>query len=477
MSASESAFSDAEDDPAVSAGAGERKRLRSVDDIVQDIEGKKQRVVSPRPVKQVKSKAKQQTGMTQEFLHEIKTMIDSSIKGAVDSLWEKIDRKFDQKIASLESKVEKLEGQVFEKDHLIDELRSKAQRSELRLSGLEEQVEDMERNSRSSNLIFWSEQLGKRVEEENIAAKTIKLINESFPTITVSRQDFTAIHRLPGDNSVICSFASKNLRNEVFSERFCLNRKEVAARGKVFVNESLTKAKREIFSKLLDLKRQGRIWTAFTKNGVPCLKMLKESSPERIHSMQQLDDVLRRAPPLAPPPPGPDGGSAWPPGGPWRGGGGRAPPAARRGWRAGGPPASGGTSRGGMARSVSSAADGRASPSSSPASEGSLLEAAPPGAPSSAPAGPGRAPTVVVSAPDGDSVFASADSRSAHAGSVAAPDSALAPVVPAPAPAAAELEPACSAAPAAAAAASAGAVAGSVAAVPVYSAGLVESAS
>ena len=48
MSAYESALSDAEDDPVSRDGAGDRKRLRSVDDIVQDIEGKKQRLVSPK---------------------------------------------------------------------------------------------------------------------------------------------------------------------------------------------------------------------------------------------------------------------------------------------------------------------------------------------------------------------------------------------------------------------------------------------
>ena len=219
MSAYESALSDAEDDPVSRDGAGERKRLRSVDDIVQDIEGKKQRLVSPKETgKQGKGRGKKPATLPPGVLDDLKVMIDSSIKEAVDTLWEKIDRKIDQKIASLENTVEKLQSQVFEKEQLIDELRTKDRLSQDRLSSLEEQVEEMERNSRSSNLIFWSQQLGKRSEREDIEAMTIKLINESFPTIFVSKQDFAAIHRLSGENSVICSFTNKNLRNEIYRE-------------------------------------------------------------------------------------------------------------------------------------------------------------------------------------------------------------------------------------------------------------------
>ena len=304
MSASESAFSDAEDDPVINAGPSERKRLRSVEDIVNDMEGKKQRFVSPR-------QAGRANKGNHEFLGEIKKMNDASINGAVESLWERIDRK----ISTIENKMDKLECQVFERDQVIDELQDEVRLSRERIAGLEDQMEDMEMNSRASNLIFWSEQLGKRSDGERIDDMAVKLINESFPTKTVSKQDFSAIHRLSSQNSVICSFKNKNLRNEIYAERLSLSRRDVTVKGRVFVNESLTKSKREIFSKILDLKKKKVIWTAFTKNGIPCLKLQKDSTPIKLFSMQQLDVVLRRALPAAALPP-PSGGRP-------RGGGGR----------------------------------------------------------------------------------------------------------------------------------------------------------
>ena len=318
MSASESAFSDAEDDTIFRAEPGERKRLRSVEEIVKNMEGKRQRIVSP------KQKGEVSKGQRQDLLTEIRGSIDDSIKRAIESLWERID----QKISSLENKIDKLENQVFERDQVIDELQEKISRSQERIERLEDQVEDMEIHSRSSQLVFWSQQLGKRSEGENIEEVTVKFINENFPTKAVTKQDFSAIHRLSNENSVICSFTNKNLRNEIYAERLNLRRREVTDKGKVFVNESLTRSKREIFSRLLELKRSNRIWTTFTRNGIPCLKMLKDSNTTRIFSMQQLDLALRRAPPP-------------PPSVPLRGEGGRPLPAGWDSRRGGGAPAAG----------------------------------------------------------------------------------------------------------------------------------------
>ena len=291
MSASESAFSDAEDDPVFPPGPGERKRLRSVEDMVKVLEGKRKRVVSPRQAE------KQSKDEQQDFLKEIKEMIDSSIKSAFESLWEKIDRK----VSSIETKIDKLEGQVFERDQVIDELQETVRSCQEHITGLEEQVEDLERNSRSSNLIFYSKQIGKREEGEDIQEKTINLINENFPAKSVTRRDFSAIHRLSSENTVICAFSSKNLRNEIYEERLTLRRREVGVKERLYVSESLTKSKKEIFNRLLGLKRDNRIWTAFTKNGFPCCKMTKDSSVIRISSLQQLDQVMRRVPDAASP--------------------------------------------------------------------------------------------------------------------------------------------------------------------------------
>ena len=220
-------------------------------------------------------------------------------------------------MSSLETKIDKMECQLFERDQLIDELQEKVRSYRERVSGLEEHVEDMERNSRSANLIFWSRQIGKRTAGEDITQKTIKLINDNFPTKSVTKADFSAVHRLSNENTVICAFVSKNLRNEIYDERLNLRKRKAEENDRLYINESLTKSKREIFSRLLEMKRQDRIWTAFTKNGIPCCKLTKESTAMRINSLQQFERLVLQIP-----------AAAAPAGGARAGAGGRPPPSA-----------------------------------------------------------------------------------------------------------------------------------------------------
>ena len=70
-------------------------------------------------------------------------------------------------------------------------------------------------------------------------------------------------------------------------------------KDRLYLNESLTAPKREIFSKLLELKKQDRIWTVFTRDGIPCFKPSKDSPPSRVFSMRQLTTILQRIPPAS----------------------------------------------------------------------------------------------------------------------------------------------------------------------------------
>ena len=71
MSASESAFSDAEEELSQRAGPSERKRQRSVEEMFKSAEGKRKRVVSPKHSEKVSKNQRH------DFLDEIKRQIHS----------------------------------------------------------------------------------------------------------------------------------------------------------------------------------------------------------------------------------------------------------------------------------------------------------------------------------------------------------------------------------------------------------------
>ena len=308
------------------------KRQRSVGEMIRAVE-KKKRVTSPKQVAQMATGERDSNLLAE--IQKIQTALGSEIAG----LWDKIEKRFD----SFESRLEKLEGDIFARDKRIDELENEVRACHRQIAGFEDQLEDMERHSRSVNLVLRSMEFGKRKEGEDIKARTVQILKENFPQFPISGAVFTAVHRLGSENCVICAFADKNLRNAIYDERLSLRNRNVDGRKRLYVNESLTKNKAQIFNRLLALKKEQRIWSVYTRGGIPIAKLLRESPPTKVHSLQQLALIERgltaRLAAAAGPPPSGGGGPAAGPllrpraraaGGPWSPGGAAGSPGSDR---------------------------------------------------------------------------------------------------------------------------------------------------
>ena len=276
--------------------------------MIKSLEGKKKRITSP----------KQNETVSSDLKAELKSLISESVESAVSGLWQKIEKKLN----AYENRFDRLENQIFDRDQVINELQEREEAGRRQIQELEERVDELERHSRASNLIFRSERFGKRKEGEDIAAITIAVINESFPDRKVGKADFSNIHRLQNENTVICVFNNKMLRNAIYEDRIKLSQSSATRSHRLYVNESLTAQKREIFGKLLELKKRSNVWTVFTRDGIPCFKHSKESPPTRVYSMQQLTDIMEKF-------------HLAPPSGSHRAGGGGAQPTGGRSGRAG----------------------------------------------------------------------------------------------------------------------------------------------
>ena len=246
---------------------------------MRELEAKKKRVISP--------KDKRQVSKNLDF-EDFMSMMKVCIEEANADLWQKVDNK----ISSCEAKIDKLEEAIFERDLRIDQLETELIKCQETIQKCDEQLEEMERHSRAANLVLTSQSFGRRREGENITELTINAINESYPDIRVTKEDFSVIHRLAKDNTVICAFRDKDLRNKIYERRTHM-RTQTDFSKRLFVNENLTKAKGMIFTALLQLKKKGKVWTVFSKAGIPCYKVTKTASPIRVHSAQQLAAVER----------------------------------------------------------------------------------------------------------------------------------------------------------------------------------------
>lgn len=150
MSASESAFSDAEESLTQFRKVTERKRQRSVGEMIRAVE-KRKRVISPKQVTQDSGER------GADLMEELKN-VRKVIGGDIAELWEKIEKRFD----TFESRLDKLEGAIFERDERIDGLERDLQACQKQIAGFEDQLEELERHSRSANLVLRSMEFGKR---------------------------------------------------------------------------------------------------------------------------------------------------------------------------------------------------------------------------------------------------------------------------------------------------------------------------
>lgn len=295
-SASESAFSDAEDAAASALHPDRLERLRQsslsnsgqiLRNATEEKAGKRKRVYSP----------KDKGTVSTDLITEIKAAINESNERSNAKLWGKIERK----LSSFENRIEKLEADNFEKDQKIEKLEQQVQNSLESNEKLESQLEELERHSRSSNLVFSCGRFGKRRDGEDIAAMVVQTINQNFPDKQVTKSDFSAVHRLNKENTVICAFKNKNHRNAIYEDRVQLGRQRADLKDRLFVSENLSATQGAFFRDLRLLRKQQRIWTTFTKNGVACYKLHQDSPPTRVYSQRQLALAFQRAgPPRAP---------------------------------------------------------------------------------------------------------------------------------------------------------------------------------
>ena len=125
-------------------------------------------------------------------------------------------------------------------------------------------------------------------EREDINALVVNTLNECMPGLNITDRDIDRAHRLPGPNNrVIVRFVRSgqgSVREEVMARRL-----ELRGRN-LFINESLTKLRGQIFRSLLAAKREKKIYTVFTRGGNVFFKEKQHGVSTRVDSLQGLRD-------------------------------------------------------------------------------------------------------------------------------------------------------------------------------------------
>ena len=131
--------------------------------------------------------------------------------------------------------------------------------------------------------------VGEWEEREDVNALVISVLNRSMPGLDITASDMDRAHRLPGPNNrVIVRFVRSgegSVRDQVMTRRLELRGREL------FVNESLTKLRGQIFRSLLAAKREKKIYTVYSRGGHVFFKQQQHGVGKRVDSLQRLRDL------------------------------------------------------------------------------------------------------------------------------------------------------------------------------------------
>lgn len=285
----------------------------------------------------------------------LETTIDSLETRMMASLsrdFHEIRETLSAEIARLNDRLADLEKHVEEKDNVIAELTDELRESRSEVSALQARVEDAEVNSRLPCLVLSGAAMASRhaprpgpplptdratagaaaagqgqaavtsrpaggqvgtgpggsapgaggdrrgargavagdwEEREDVDALVVNTLNRSMPGLNMSASDIDRAHRLPGPNNrVIVRFVRSgqgSVRDQVFSRRLELRGRDL------FVNESLTRLRSQIFRSLLAVKRERRIYTVYSRGGHVFYKEKQHGVGKRVDSLQRVREM------------------------------------------------------------------------------------------------------------------------------------------------------------------------------------------
>ena len=217
------------------------------------------------------------------------TQIKGLIEAGNTTVIQKLER-LEARLASFENRLDKIEHDGFETASKTDRLQEDLQQLRLENNILREQLSSIDVNNRQDSLILKCEDFGPRMLNEDIEDKTVRLLNSKFEWLQVSRGDFQVVHRLQANNTVICKFLRRSIRDQIYDSRFIQNTR--GAGNRLFITESLSAPNRELMNMLLTAKREGRIYTCFTRRGCPFFKERFDSNSRRVTSVEQIKPIL-----------------------------------------------------------------------------------------------------------------------------------------------------------------------------------------
>lgn len=157
-----------------------------------------------------------------------------------------------------------------------------------RLRRLEDMCDNAEQNSRLDLLVFSGKVIPKSGPDENCAVIVRRLL-EDHMGYRVNEEQINRAHRIQSGKIVV-----KFNRTGPGSDKDRIWKLKTRLRGKdLYVQESLTERRQEIFQALLQARRDGKIFSVYTQGGKVLYRLAYQDYPHRAPSMEAVANLVR----------------------------------------------------------------------------------------------------------------------------------------------------------------------------------------
>ena len=229
------------------------------------------------------------------------TQLEDTMERAIHKLREQIQQDFEAfsqtirtEFSAVKARIHDIEEHLEVKNKEIEMLTTSLQDVKKEVKMMQDRVEENELVSRLPSLVFSGKPFVRKPrdanapEAEDVQKMVLSVVRENFRDLNISASDIARAHRLPGEQKVICRFVRSgrgSLRDQIYYRRLELKGKEV------FINECLTKRRAEIFGKLLSLRKTGKLFSVFSRNGQVFYTSEKFGKPTRVNSLEEIEKL------------------------------------------------------------------------------------------------------------------------------------------------------------------------------------------
>ena len=178
------------------------------------------------------------------------------------------------------------------------QLQSQVDQLQTRVGKLETKLDDIDQYERRDTIIISGPSLPKETPNENPSDVAIRAIKDNL-NINMSPSELNVAHRL-GKNKVqnsvrplIVKLHSRQMKSEIMSA--C-----ITMRPNLFINESLTPKRRELFKAVWDIRKHHRemFQQCYTQDGKIIVKLKNSNLKQIITTEESLSNFLDKYPNL-----------------------------------------------------------------------------------------------------------------------------------------------------------------------------------